>query len=132
MNSLMPMSVSPDGSMIYESNGGNGNSAHHHHHHGGFPLEFKPHHHHQGLNFSFEGFENNSGLIGSGLHHHHQGMQLGNSGGGGGGARMLFPIEDLKHVPSTTTSHEFDQQNNRASHGDPSGFWNGMLGGGAW
>ncbi|XP_054795553.1 dof zinc finger protein DOF4.6-like isoform X2 [Prosopis cineraria] len=119
MNSLMPMSVSSDGSMMYNSNS---NSAHHH----GFPFEFKPHHH-QGLNFSFEGFENNG--FGSGLHHH-QGMQLGNSAGG---ARILFPIEDLKHVPSTATSHEFDQQNNRAgSHGDPSGFWNGMLGGGAW
>ncbi|XP_028789812.1 dof zinc finger protein DOF4.6-like isoform X2 [Neltuma alba] len=114
MNSLMPMSVSSDGGMMYNSNS---NSAHH-----GFPLEFKPHH--QGLNFSFEGFENNG--FGSGLH---QGMQLGNSAGG---ARILFPIEDLKHVPSTTPSHEFDQQNTRGSHGDPSGFWNGMLGGGAW
>ncbi|KAI9071044.1 hypothetical protein K1719_025949 [Acacia pycnantha] len=133
MSSLMPMSVSSDGNMIYENNSNNSAP---HPHHGGFPLEFKPHHHHhQGLNFSFEGFENNNGLIGSsGLHHHHQGMQLGNSSAIGG-ARILFPIEDLKqHVPSTTTtSHEFDQQNNRAtSHGDPSGFWNGMLGGGAW
>ncbi|XP_010933841.1 dof zinc finger protein 1 [Elaeis guineensis] len=68
----------------------------------------------------------------------------GNSGGGGGGGgggygglhgvqenasgRLLFPFEDLKPVPSSTAA-EFGQ--NRGQVGDPPGFWNGMMGGGA-
>ena len=75
----------------------------------GFPMhEFKP-----SLNFSLEGFQ---GGYGSSLH---QGVQET-------GARLLFPIEDLKQVPNTS---EFDQ--NRGQ-GDSSGYWNGMLGGGSW
>lgn len=74
----------------------------------GFPMqEFKP-----TLNFSLEGFE---GGYGSSL----QGVQET-------GARLLFPMEDLKQVP---TSSEFEQ--NRGQ-GDSTGYWNGMLGGGSW
>ncbi|XP_057453054.1 dof zinc finger protein DOF4.6-like isoform X2 [Lotus japonicus] len=77
----------------------------------GFPLQdFKP-----GLNFSLEGFENGYGGL--------QGIQEG----GSGGARILFPVEELKQqVPN---SGEFEQ--NR-SQGDSAGYWNGMLGGGSW
>ncbi|XP_027338695.1 dof zinc finger protein DOF4.6-like [Abrus precatorius] len=78
----------------------------------GFPLQdFKP----AGLNFNLEGFENGYGAL--------QGIQEGPTG-----ARILFPVEDLKQqVPST---NEFDQQNR--SQGDSTGYWNGMLGGGSW
>ena len=75
----------------------------------GFPMqEFKP-----TLNFSLEGFE--GGGYGSSL----QGVQET-------GARLLFPIDDLKQVPSTS---EFEQ--NRGQ-GDSAAYWNGMLGGGSW
>ncbi|KAK7350970.1 hypothetical protein VNO77_10066 [Canavalia gladiata] len=99
LNSFMPMSLS-DSSTMYNSTG--------------FPLQdFKP----TGLNFSLEGFENGYGGL--------QGIQEGPTGG----ARMLFPVEDLKQqVPSTT--NEFDQQNR--SQADSTGYWNGMLGGGSW
>ncbi|XP_044476521.1 LOW QUALITY PROTEIN: dof zinc finger protein DOF4.6-like [Mangifera indica] len=40
--------------------------------------------------------------------------------------RLLFPFEDLKQVSSTT-----DIEQNR-EHGDSSGYWTGMLGGGSW
>ncbi|XP_061352438.1 dof zinc finger protein 1-like isoform X2 [Gastrolobium bilobum] len=75
----------------------------------GFPLQdFKP-----GLNFSLEGFENGYGGL--------QGIQEG------AGARILFPVEDLKQqVPGTT---EFEQNRNQ---GDSTVYWNGMLGGGSW
>ncbi|KAI4307071.1 hypothetical protein L6164_030301 [Bauhinia variegata] len=74
----------------------------------GFSLQdFKP-----SLNFTLEGFENGYGGI--------QGIQEGT------GARILFPVEDLKQVPSTT---EFEQNRSQA---DSTGYWNGMLGGGSW
>ncbi|KAI4337998.1 hypothetical protein L6164_016354 [Bauhinia variegata] len=76
----------------------------------GFPLhDFKP-----TLNFSLEGFENGYGAL--------QGIQESTTG-----ARILFPVEDLKQVPSTTT--EFEQNRSQA---DSTGYWNGMLGGGSW
>ncbi|ESW08459.1 hypothetical protein PHAVU_009G047500 [Phaseolus vulgaris] len=79
----------------------------------GFPLpDFKPP---PGLNFSLEGFENGYGGL--------QGIQEGPTG-----ARILFPVEDLKQQVPTT--NEFDQQNR--SQGDSTGYWNGMLGGGSW
>lgn len=73
----------------------------------GFPMqEFKP-----SLNFSLDGFE-------SGYHHnHHQ----ENSG-----ARLFFPFEELKQAPNTA---EIEQN---SGQGGPSGYWSGMLGGGAW
>ncbi|TKY74064.1 Dof zinc finger protein DOF3.7 [Spatholobus suberectus] len=78
----------------------------------GFPLQdFKP----PGLNFSLEGFENGYGGL--------QGIQEGPTG-----ARILFPVEDLKQQVPTT--NEFDQQNR--GQGDSTGYWNGMLGGGSW
>lgn len=67
-------------------------------------------------NFPVEGFE---GGYCSTL----QGVQENNSGA----ARLLFPFQDLKQVPSTTA--EFEQ--NRGQ-GDSNGYWNGMLGGGSW
>ncbi|KAJ7965308.1 Dof zinc finger protein [Quillaja saponaria] len=77
----------------------------------GFPLqEFKP-----SLNFSLEGFENGyEGL---------QGMQETNSG-----ARLLFPIEDLKQQVSSTND-ELEQNRGQV---DSTGYWSGMLGGGSW
>ncbi|XP_004502688.1 dof zinc finger protein 1-like isoform X2 [Cicer arietinum] len=78
--------------------------------------DFKP-----GLNFSVvEGFENGYGGL--------EGIEES-----GSGARMLFPVEEMKQqVPSS--DHEFDEQNNinTRNQGDSSGFWNGMLGGGSW
>ncbi|XP_027332601.1 dof zinc finger protein DOF4.6-like [Abrus precatorius] len=79
----------------------------------GFPLQdFKP-----GLSFSLEGFENGYG--GGGL----QGIQEG------AGARILFPVEDLKQQQVTKSAAELGP--NR-SQGDSTGYWNGMLGGGSW
>ncbi|CAI8598540.1 unnamed protein product [Vicia faba] len=121
LNSFMPISLS-DSSAMYNSTG--------------FSLQdFKP-----GLNFSLEGFDNgNYGAL--------QGMNQENPGGGGGGARMLFPVVDelnnnnnnninnnnnnkQQQVPN---SGEFEQhQQNNRSHGDSTGYWNGMLGGGSW
>lgn len=83
---------------------------------GGFPLqEFKPP---PGLNFSLEGFENGYGGL--------QGIQEGPTG-----ARILFPVEDLKQQVPTTTN-EFDHQQNRSQGDSTHGYWNGMLGGGSW
>ncbi|XP_020208745.1 dof zinc finger protein DOF4.6 [Cajanus cajan] len=77
----------------------------------GFPFQdFKP-----GLSFSLEGFENG---YGGDL----QGIQEGE------GARILFPVEDLKSQQITKNA-EFEP--NR-SQGDSTGYWNGMLGGGSW
>ncbi|KAJ4829175.1 hypothetical protein Tsubulata_007038 [Turnera subulata] len=77
----------------------------------GFPLqEFKP-----TLNFSFEGFEGGYGSI---------------QGEPGAGARLLFPVEDLKPSSMSTAGYE----HSRGGQGDhPStGYWNGVLGGGSW
>ncbi|KAJ9679990.1 hypothetical protein PVL29_021776 [Vitis rotundifolia] len=74
----------------------------------GFPLqEFKP-----TLNFSLDGFQSGYGSL--------QGVQES-------GARLLFPLEDLKQVSNTA---EFEQS--RGVQGDSTGYWNGMLGGGSW
>ncbi|KAG6714239.1 hypothetical protein I3842_05G194200 [Carya illinoinensis] len=97
LSSFIPMSVS-DSSTIYTA---------------GFPLQGfnKP-----TLNFSLEGFEaagygSSTSTI--------PGVQET-------GARLLFPIEDLKQVPTNTS--EFEQ--NRGQGADHStGYWNGMLGG---
>lgn len=40
--------------------------------------------------------------------------------------RLLFPYEDLKQISTTTTNDHIEH--NR----DPTGYWNGMLGGGSW
>ncbi|KAJ1403996.1 Zinc finger, Dof-type [Sesbania bispinosa] len=78
----------------------------------GFPLQdFKP-----TLNFTLDG-------IGSG-YPSLQGVQEINTG------RLLFPFEDLKQVSSTTTT--MDQSNKDQHHGDSTGYWTGMLGGGSW
>ncbi|XP_015572651.1 dof zinc finger protein DOF1.8 isoform X2 [Ricinus communis] len=78
----------------------------------GFSLpELKP-----TLNFCLEGF-NSSSEYGSNAHQ------------GTAGARLLFPVEDLKQVPTNTNTIEFDDhQQNRGQ--DTTGFWNGILGGG--
>ncbi|KAJ7959379.1 Dof zinc finger protein [Quillaja saponaria] len=79
----------------------------------GFPLqEFKP-----SLDFSLEGFANGyEGL---------QGIQESNSG-----ARLLFPIEDLKQQVPNSTNDEFEQNRGQGDHS--TGYWSGMLGGGSW
>ncbi|XP_052192963.1 dof zinc finger protein 1-like isoform X2 [Diospyros lotus] len=77
----------------------------------GFPLqEFKP-----ALNFSLDGFENGYGSL-QGVH------QDSNN------ARLFFPFEELKQAPTTSTA-EFEQNRD---HGEPTGYWTGMLGGGSW
>ena len=74
----------------------------------GFPIQdFKP-----TLNFSLDGFETGFGNL--------QGVQES-------GARLFFPMEELKEVPST--SNELEQ--NRGQ-GESTGYWSGMLGGGHW
>ncbi|CAJ1972339.1 unnamed protein product [Sphenostylis stenocarpa] len=77
----------------------------------GFPLlDFKP-----GLNFSVAGFDN-------GYDDSFQGIQDGE------GARILFPVEDLKSQ-TVTKSAELGP---KRSQGDLTGYWNGMLSGGSW
>ncbi|KAG5249479.1 hypothetical protein OIU76_003862 [Salix suchowensis] len=72
-----------------------------------FPLpDFKP-----TLNFSLDGFGSCYGNL--------QGVQETNG-------RLLFPFEDLKQASSTA-----DIEQNR-EHGDSTGYWTGMLGGGSW
>ncbi|GAV68700.1 zf-Dof domain-containing protein [Cephalotus follicularis] len=73
----------------------------------GFPLqEFKP-----TLNFALDGLGSGYGSL--------DGVQ-------GTNGRLLFPFEDLKQVSSTS-----DIEANR-DHGDSSGYWTGVLGGGSW
>ncbi|KAJ6677391.1 hypothetical protein OIU85_010549 [Salix viminalis] len=83
----------------------------------GFPLqEFKP----STQNFSLEGFESGYSNI-QGVHDHQSRS----------GARLLFPIEDLKQqVPSNSSGFE----RNTRGQGDSTalGYWNGMLGGESW
>ncbi|GLU12056.1 hypothetical protein SLE2022_287650 [Rubroshorea leprosula] len=74
----------------------------------GFPIqEFKP-----TLNFSLEGFESEYGNL--------QGVQENDP------ARLLFPMVDLKQVPST---NQVEQNKGRGKSG---GYWTEMLGGGSW
>jgi hypothetical protein len=99
LSSFMPMNVSDHSNTLYSS---------------GFPLhEFKP-----SLNFSLEGFQG-----GYGSSNTLQGVQESSTG-----ARLLFPIEDLKQVPNTS---EFEQ-NRGQGDSNTHGYWNGMLGGGSW
>ncbi|KAF7816667.1 dof zinc finger protein DOF4.6-like isoform X1 [Senna tora] len=103
LGSFMPMSMASDN----------------HYGSSGFGLqEFKPP---PGLSFSVEGFENGYGGI--------SGIQEGGGNSGGGGERVLFPMEDLKQVATTTDHYE---QNRSHHHADSTGYWNGMLGGGTW
>lgn len=76
----------------------------------GFPMQdFKP-----TLNFSLDGLGSGYGSL------HHQSVQESNG-------RLLFPFEDLKQVSSTS-----DHMEQNREHGDSSGYWTGMLGGGSW
>ncbi|XVF10116.1 hypothetical protein REPUB_Repub07fG0155400 [Reevesia pubescens] len=76
----------------------------------GFPTQdFKP-----TLNFSLDGFETGYANL--------RVVQESS------GARLLFPMEELKQGPSSTTS-ELEQ--NRVQ-GESTGYWGGMLGGGHW
>ncbi|KAJ6760372.1 DOF ZINC FINGER PROTEIN DOF1.4-RELATED [Salix purpurea] len=81
----------------------------------GFPLqEFKP----STQNFSLEGFESGYSNI-QGVHDQSR-----------SGARLLFPIEDLKQqVPSNSSGFE---RNTRGQGDSALGYWNGMLGGESW
>ncbi|XP_022734108.1 dof zinc finger protein DOF4.6-like [Durio zibethinus] len=74
----------------------------------GFSMQdFKP-----PLNFPLDGFETGYGNL--------QGVQEI-------GARLLFPMGELKQVPST--SNDLDQ---KRGQGESTGYWSGMLGGGHW
>ncbi|XWS38013.1 hypothetical protein CRYUN_Cryun19dG0094300 [Craigia yunnanensis] len=74
----------------------------------GFPIQdFKP-----TLNFSLDGFETSYGNL--------QGVQEN-------GARLLFPMEELKQVPSTTNELEKNR-----GQGESTGYWSGMLGEENW
>ncbi|KAF8412086.1 hypothetical protein HHK36_000040 [Tetracentron sinense] len=65
----------------------------------------------QTLNFSLDGLGNGYGSP--------QGVQESSG-------RLLFPFEESRQVSSTT-----EVEHNRGQ-GDPTGYWNGMLGGGSW
>ncbi|KAK9082468.1 hypothetical protein Syun_031392 [Stephania yunnanensis] len=98
LNSFMPIPITHDSNTAYSS---------------GYALQdIKP----PTLNFGLDG-------LGSGGYGSIQGVHHQESGGGG---RPLFPIEDLRQVPSTS---EFEQ--NRAQ-GESTGYWTGILGGGSW
>ncbi|KAI5329253.1 PREDICTED: dof zinc finger [Prunus dulcis] len=74
----------------------------------GFPMQdFKP-----TLNFSLDGLGSGYGSL--------QGVQESSG-------RLLFPFEDLKQVSSTGGGIEQNKE-----HGDSTGYWTGMLGGGSW
>ncbi|KAJ6946011.1 hypothetical protein NC651_000936 [Populus alba x Populus x berolinensis] len=74
----------------------------------GFPLQdFKP-----TLSFSLDGLGSGYGGL--------QGVQETNG-------RLLFPFEDLKQQVSSTADIEQNKE-----HGDSTGYWTGMLGGGSW
>ncbi|KAK3024166.1 hypothetical protein RJ639_043743 [Escallonia herrerae] len=111
-NSFMPMPLTADPNAVYGSSGL------------GFPLpEFKVP---SSLSFSLDrglGMNGNGSMSTSGY-------------GGDGNGRILFPFEDLKQVSSnnaTTATHDHHvETQSRDHHGDSSGFWNGMLGGGSW
>ncbi|CAN1177986.1 Dof zinc finger protein DOF4.6 [Linum perenne] len=97
------------------------------------------------LSFSLDGIGlgiNGSNNSSNGYNHHDE--------EGGVGRSLLFPFEDLKQVPSTSTAtnghHHHQQQQHEISNGkdhngdgddrgvaaDSSGYWTGMLGGGSW
>ncbi|GMI76502.1 dof affecting germination 1 [Hibiscus trionum] len=67
-----------------------------------------------GINFSLDGFETGYGDL--------QGVEEN-------GARLLFPMEELKQVPSTANELE---HNRGQGQGQSSGYWSGMLGGEHW
>lgn len=71
--------------------------------------DFKP-----TLNFSLDGLGSGYGSL--------QGYHVQESSG-----RLLFPFEDLKQAPSGGGINEQNKQ-----HGDSTGYWTGMLGGGSW
>ncbi|KAB2069667.1 hypothetical protein ES319_A08G108400v1 [Gossypium barbadense] len=74
----------------------------------GFPMQdFKP-----TLNFSLDGLDTGFGNL--------KGVEES-------GARLFFPMEELKQVPSN--ANELEQ--NRGQ-GESTGYWSGMLGGGHW
>lgn len=80
----------------------------------GFPMhhDFKP----STLNFSLDEFETDYGNL-------HQES----------GARLLFPMEELKQqVPSTTTTNELEQNRGQLQEESPAGYWSTgiMLGAG--
>ncbi|OIT21945.1 PREDICTED: dof zinc finger protein DOF4.6-like [Nicotiana attenuata] len=68
------------------------------------------------LNFSLDGFDNNNGY--------------GSLQGETAGAKLFFPLDDLKNVSTANDDHDFDEQN-RGQAAESHGFWNGMLGGGS-
>lgn len=91
----------------------------------GFPMQdFKPT---SSLNFSLDGFETTSTTAAYG---NLQEVQESS----GRGARLLFPMEELKHVPNpSTNNNELVEQNIIRGQGESTtGYWNGMLGGGHW
>ncbi|CAA3031545.1 dof zinc finger [Olea europaea subsp. europaea] len=45
--------------------------------------------------------------------------------------KVSFPFEDLKQVSSTNNTADH-AEHNRDQHGDSTGYWNGMIGGGSW
>ncbi|XP_038678930.1 dof zinc finger protein DOF4.6-like [Tripterygium wilfordii] len=109
LDSFMPMNVVQDPNSVYTS---------------GFPIlhDFKQPAITTALNFSLDHGLGISG--GYGTSSVHQAHHTDSSAGG----RLLFPFEDLKQVSSTTS----DLEQNRQVHGDSTGYWTGMLGGGSW
>ncbi|CAI9772109.1 unnamed protein product [Fraxinus pennsylvanica] len=83
-------------------------------------FSFLPDHHQPSLNFSLNGNIGTSTAYGS-----FHGVQETNG-------KVPFPFEDLKQVSSTTNNTTDHAELNRDQHGDSTGYWNGMIGGGSW
>lgn len=102
VNSFIPTHQMPDSNTLYSSSPS-----------AGFSLqEYKP----TSLGFCVDGLGNRYG--------DHENIN---------GGRILFPFGDhLKQIPSTTGHHEVLDHHQNKGQGNPTGYWNGLLGGGSW
>ncbi|CAL2242090.1 unnamed protein product [Prunus armeniaca] len=74
--------------------------------------------------FSLQEFKPNLGFCVDGLGNRYGDHEIN-------GGRLLFPFGDLKQISSSTAHHELDHHQNKGQ-GNPTGYWNGLLGGGSW
>ncbi|XP_076913750.1 dof zinc finger protein DOF4.6-like [Bidens hawaiensis] len=93
-----------------------------------------------GLNFSLDGFENGYHPIqvGGGVAANHQSTMstitttAGTSANANANARILFPFQDLKPIP-TSNSDQLFEATNKGQGESSTGYWGtGELGGGPW
>ncbi|KAL2551039.1 Dof zinc finger protein DOF4.6 [Forsythia ovata] len=104
LNTFVPMLIT-DPNTVYSS---------------GFPNLFPDHQFKPSLNFSLDG------NIGTSAYGSFQGSVQETN------VKVPFPFEDLKQVSSTNNNTTDHAQKNRDQHGDSTGYWNGMIGGGSW